>query len=100
LADCGFIVLAAPGQQPVRVLPPWTELKSVSLEIPDVHILDATPTPDQLRDFPFLSNWRDKFDHVIAIGMDRADFQGPFTPPPELSLVADQGYARLCRIQR
>ena len=93
-------LFAVPGQQPVRVLPPWTELKSPSLGSPDVHILDASGASDQIQAFPFLSDWREKFDYVIAIGMDREDFQGPFTPPPQLNLVADKGYARLYRIQR
>jgi hypothetical protein len=87
------------GQQPVRVLPPWTELKSATLSVPDIHIFDASSASDQARVFPFLSNWREKFDYVIAIGMDRENFQGPFTPPQQLSLVADKGYARLYRIQ-
>lgn len=93
-------LFAVPGQQPVRVLPPWTELKSPSLGSPDVHILDASGASDQIQAFPFLSDWREKFDYVIAIGMDREDFQGPFTPPPQLNIVADKGYARLYRIQR
>ena len=93
-------LFAVPGQQPVRVLPPWTELKSPTLLVPDVHVLDASPASDQVRAFPFLSGWREKFDYVIAIEMDREDIHGPFTPPQQLSLVADKGYARLYRIQR
>jgi hypothetical protein len=92
-------LFTVPGQQPVRVLPPWTELKSATLSVPDIHIFDASNASDQARVFPFLSNWREKFDYVIAIGMDREDFQGPFTPPQQLSLVANEGYARLYRIQ-
>ena len=93
-------LFAMPGQQPVRMLPPWTKLKSPSSIMPDVHILDASDASDQVRAFPYLSDWREKFDYVIAIGMDREDFNGPFTPPQQLILVADKGYARLYRIQR
>jgi hypothetical protein len=92
-------LFTVPGQQPVRVLPPWTELKSPTLTNPDVHILDASGASDQARAFPLLSDWCEKFDYVIAIGMDSEDFQGPFNPPQQLSLVADKGYARLYRIQ-
>ena len=92
-------LFAVPGQQPVRVLPPWADLKSPSLGSPDVHVLDASGAPDQMQAFPYLSDWREKFEYVIAIGMDLQDFQGPFNPP-QLKLVADKGYARLYRIQR
>ena len=92
-------LFAVPGQQPVRALPPWTELKSGTLEVPEIHLLDA-PWKLDTRSFRFLSDWSDRFDYVVAIGMDGVDFLGPFTPPPNLKLVADEGYARLYRIER
>ena len=92
-------LFATPGQHPVRMLPPW-KLNSRIFLVPDVHILDVSDEFYQAQAFPSLSDWREKFDYVIAIGMDREDFLGPFTPPQQLSLVADKGYARLYRIQR
>jgi hypothetical protein len=88
------------GQQPVRVLPPWTELKDPSSEAPDVHVLDAQPIPDGAEQFAYLRDWDRKFGYVLAMGMDKDDRQGPFTPPPQLRLVDDEGYARLYRIER
>jgi hypothetical protein len=93
-------LFAVPGQQPVRIIPPWTELKSLSLAVPDVHLLDPGAESDIPEEMSYLRDWWTKFDYVIAIQMDREDARGPFTPPRQLSLVDDEGYARLYRVER
>jgi len=93
-------LFAVPGQQPIKVLPPWSELKSQSLEPPDIHVLDTQGPSDLSQPFAYLRDWSKNFDYVLAIGMDEEDFQGPFTPSSTLSVVADEGYARLYRIDR
>ena len=92
-------IFAIEGQQPLRVVPPWTALKSETLQVPDVHTLDASPKTLEVGS-GLVTDWDQKFDYVVAVGMDHPDFLGPFNPPPQLKLVSDQGYARLYRIQR
>ncbi len=92
-------LFTVPGQQPLRVLPPWNELAVESSRIPDVHALDGSD-PDALRTDPYLRFWRTRFDFVILIGADQRDVAGPFRMPQGLVLVSDTGFARLYRISR
>jgi hypothetical protein len=93
-------IFTVPGQHPLRTLPPWTAANNTGApEVPDIHALDAPPgSADQ--NFRFLADWRDRYQYVLAMGMDCPDYRGPFTPPRELKLVSDEGYARLYRVER
>ncbi len=93
-------LFAVPGQQPVRLLPPWDALAPDSYTPPDVHAIDVPPSPDLLRTDPYLQDWDKRFDYVVLIGMDHEDRRGPFHPPAPLQLVSDDGYARLYRIAK
>ena len=93
-------LFTVPGQQPLRVLPPWSEIAVTSSRVPDAHVLDGPLTTDALKADPYLADWRRRFDYVLVIGGDLEDEGGPFVPPPQLQLVAGDGYARLFRIVR
>lgn len=93
-------LFTVPGQQPLRVLPPWNSLAVSSSLVPDVHVLDRTPTAGELDKDPYIAHWRDRFDYIIQIGADEQDKSGRFNPPPDLKLVADERYARLYQVVR
>jgi hypothetical protein len=94
-------LFATRGQQPVKVLPPWNTMMMNFIDVfPDVHVLDMGPKALGIMDDPYVQNWDKRFDYVIALGMDRDDYRGPFEPPSQLRLVSDNGYARLYRIVR
>lgn len=94
-------LFTARGKQPLRVLPPWT-----GIAVPEGWLV----TPNLLTDpglqarmgweAPYARSWRERFDFVLIVNADMPDVHGPFAPPPELQLVADEGFARLYRIQR
>ena len=48
----------------------------------------------------YLRAWRERFDYALVVNADLPDDLGPFVPPPELELVADEGFAQLYRIRR
>ena len=93
-------LFSVPGQQPLKILPPWTDLTPVLSAVPDMHVLDRALTPEVLQRDPYLRDWQKWFDYVIIIGMDHEDYQGPFVPPGQLRLVSDNGYARLYRVAK
>ena len=49
---------------------------------------------------PYLRAWRERFDFALVLNADMRDDNGPFTPPAGVELVADEGFARLYRIDR
>ena len=93
-------LFAVPGQQPLRVLPPWKVLSTPGSVVPDVHVLDRPPTALDLEHDPYIAHWRDRFDYIVLIGADQNDRNGPFNPPAGLTLAADERYAKLYRVVR
>ncbi|HEY2753059.1 hypothetical protein [Phenylobacterium sp.] len=92
-------LFTVPGQQPLRVLAPWSNLAVPSSAVPDAHVLDGHPTKSDLKADPYLADWRRSFDYVLVIGADLVDGDGPFTLPPHLRFVAGDAYARLFKIE-
>ena len=91
-------LFSVPGQQPLKILPPWTDLTPVLSAVPDMHVLDRSLTPEVLQRDPYLGDWKKWFDYVIIIGTDHEDYLGPFVPPDQLRLVSDNGYANLYQV--
>ncbi len=90
-------LFAIPGEQPVRILPPWNDLP---VEPSDIHAIESARSPQRLQAEPWLDGWDKKFDYVLLLGMNHEDEMGPFVPPPGLRLAADEGYARLYQVER
>jgi hypothetical protein len=86
------ILYWAPGKQPIRVLPPWSEISfpesglsaSIRLVEPDV-------------ESAYFRDWRRRFDYVLLLNADVGRGMD-ITTLPEISLVRDEGFARLYRI--
>jgi hypothetical protein len=92
-------LFAARGKQPVRVLPPWDEIAQQDAELVSMHLLQD-PDPDflQRHTATYVRWWRERFDYVLVLNADLPDHWGPPPTPPELEMVADEGFARLYRI--
>lgn len=93
-------LFSSPGKVPLRVRPPWNE----------VSVFEGGPVPlPFLTEFPddpwwnymvgYGRHWRDRFDYVLLLNADLPPAPGEEIPP-ELELVADEGFARLYRIRR
>lgn len=95
------ILFTARGEQPVRVLPPWNEIAVPTGAIVSVHALVDPKMYDLSKlHAPYVRLWRQRFDYVLVINADLPDAYGPFVPPPELKLLADDGFAQLYKISR
>ena len=91
-------LFAARGLQPLRVLGPWDRVvEHNGGDLASVSALTRSPLPD---DPSYIAGWRGRFDYVLVLNADMADWAGPFRPPPELTLVSDRGFAQLWRVAR
>ncbi len=95
-------LFSARGKQPVQVLPPWNDLVEPDGGVlPSVHALTRPAAyARDVGDARYLKNWRERFDYALVVNADMPDDDGPFAPPAGVELVADEGFARLYRIDR
>jgi len=90
-------LFTAAGKQPIRVLPPWDEIAVPEGPLADVNQIVE---PLAVRRFPYLADWRNRFDFVLVVNADIPNESGPMPSLPELRLISDQGFARLYEIKR
>jgi hypothetical protein len=89
-------LFAIPGEQPVRILTPGDTVETNIYDVPDVHVIEKTLSPQDSDSY--LRDWDKRFDYVVLIEMNHEDLRDPFDPPAPLQLVSDNGYAQLYRI--
>jgi hypothetical protein len=90
-------VFAESGKQPLRVLPPFSDIHEMSGGLP-VSVEDLqTGNTDAAN---FMPDWRDHFDYVLVVNADMGDDVVPLDQPitDGVCLVGDHGFARLYRI--
>jgi hypothetical protein len=92
-------IFTAAGKQPLRVLPPWTELAVPEGGIPSVDHLDD-PRMAAQSEYAYLTDWRRRFDYLLLVNADLPHRGRAIEQVPGISLVSDQGFARLYRIDR
>lgn len=90
-------LFSAIGKQPLRVRPPLDEVSVPDGMLYSAHLLTA-PAYEIPSDASYLKAWRTRFDYVLILNADMADRGGPIPALPELTLVADEGFAQLYRI--
>ncbi len=94
-------LFSARGKQPVRVLPPWSEIaasESGPFLLPWLARYPATPFADFW--FGYGREWRTRYDYLLVVAMDGAPPRSQALGDPALELIADEGFARLYRIRR
>jgi hypothetical protein len=88
------LLFADPGQQPLVVRPPYDRLSEpLGAAAPWQDLIDDPPTPPQLAAFPYLADWRTRFDYVLLLGPKAA---GP--TPIGLRLIRADEATSLYRI--
>lgn len=93
------ILFASRGKQPLRVLPPWDEIAGPdNTTAVSVHRLADAEHAVLPENTEYVRAWRTRFDYVLVLNADQPDDEGPMNMPPELELIADEGYAQLYRI--
>jgi hypothetical protein len=93
-------IFAEESQQPIAIIAPYRELEAV--RSPPLNYLDLTMSrlPDQeLEHFPYLADWREKFDFVLLLNAEGAPNLDHFLPD-QLQLVDRQGIAALFKVRR
>jgi hypothetical protein len=96
-------LFAAAGMQPLRVLPPWSEIALSAGAPPSVDRLDPharDPYPGPPVPAPYLRDWSDRFDYLVVINADVPNKYGPMPALANISLISDRGFARIYRIKR
>ena len=84
------------GKQPLRVLPPWD---AISVPEGPLAPVDKLGDPSTLAG-PYLGRWRECFDYILVVNADMPNAGGPLPASPAIAPVADEGFARLYRIDR
>src|ERR1700730_13689317 len=101
-----FVVLAVPqrqafvpslfaklGLQPVYVRPPWNEIASDDINIVSVHRLVGTSREAlEAMHGGYVVHWRDRYDYALVVNADIPDREGPMAMPPQMQLVAEDGF--------
>lgn len=90
-------LFAAAGKQPIRVKPPFDQISVSEGPLPSIDVLTdrAKAAP-----FRYLADWKRRFDYVLVLNADTPHESGLRPLPPELELIADEGFATLYRIRK
>jgi hypothetical protein len=92
-------IFAIDAQQPIRVLEPYRANMGAGAVPPNYQFLAAPNLPaDEMRHFPFIANWSDRFDYLLVLNAEGAGDLNHFLPD-KLELVDHQGLAALFRIK-
>jgi hypothetical protein len=93
-------LFATPGKQPLRVREPWQSFAAPEgLAAPVDYLTRFEETPETRYFYGFARNWQEHFDYVLVINADLPHRASEETPP-ELELVADEGFTKLYRTPR
>lgn len=93
-------VFATAGQQPLAVQPAWRNTAFPGHPPASIHALDGHGGGPWKIVAGYAACWRTHFDYALVINADLPDKDGPLRPPPGLKLIADEGFARLYKIDR
>ena len=89
------LLFADPSQQPVIVRPPYDSLAQPLGEVPPWRrLFDRPPTSADLAQYPYLADWRARFDYVLLVGPP------PGPAPPGLTLLRGADAVSLYRVLR
>jgi hypothetical protein len=94
------LLFSARSQQPIEILPPYSQsaVAEMNWGPPDYELLKADwKQPDVQAKFPYLRDWRSKFDFVLVLNAGGVPDRESFLSP-QLSLLADTDVAALYRI--
>jgi len=92
-------IFAEEYQQPIQIISPYREIEAV--RAPPLNYTDLANhnlPPEETSRFPFLSDWRSKFDYVLILNAEGAPDLDQFLPG-ELQLINRRGIAALLRVR-
>ncbi len=92
-------LFANPGKQVVQVRPPYASMAVPEGAIASVDRLGRPLSAADMHEFPYLILWR-CFDYILVTDADIPNAEGAMPAMPEVSLVEDDGFARLYAIRQ
>jgi hypothetical protein len=94
------LLFSSDNKQPLEVLPPYKDISvsNGSLPLYQGLALDDIPAKD-LKNFPYVGNWRSRFDYVLMLNAGLAGNLRNFLPD-RLELLDQTRFAALFRIKR
>jgi hypothetical protein len=94
------LLFSSEDKQPLEVLPPYKEISvsNGSLPLYQGLALDDIPARD-LKNFPYVANWRSRFDYVLVLNAGMAGDLRNFLPD-RLEWLDQTGIAALFRIKK
>ena len=94
------LLFSSNNKQPLEVLPPYKEISvsTGSLPLYQGLALDDIPARE-LKDFPYVANWRSRFDYVLVLNAGVAGDLRNFLPD-RLEWLDQTGFAALFRIKK
>lgn len=94
------LIFTQAGKQPLRVQSPWDQIAVPNGGRAPTFAVLRSPTEEWRRVAPYIDHWRERFDYALMLNADVLEAVDDEPTPKGLTLVADQGFARLYRIQR
>jgi hypothetical protein len=100
------LVFTTPGKQPLRVREPWKDISvpNGGRSPPFWALIPGAGKPALqriwLRDAPYIRHWRQRFDYALMLNCDVLEPVDRERAPEGLRLIADEGFARLYRVDR
>ncbi len=92
------LLFTIPGQQPLRVLPPYEQISMQIGSVPSYRLLGTEPLSRTERIlFPYLAGWERNFDYVLVLDAGGAPELAELMPT-RLSLISRSDMAALFRI--
>src|SRR5580704_10768012 len=93
-------IVAEESQQPIAIKEPYRELEAVRSPPLNYTDLSMSEVPEEeLAHFPYLRDWKEKFDYVLVLNAEGAPDLDHFLPN-QLQLVDRQGIAALFKIRK
>ena len=94
------LIFSMEGKQPLRVQQPWKEISVPNGGRSPTMAVLRRPTRGWLKVAPYVAHWRERFDYALMLNADVLEDVNKETVPEGMTLVANEGFARLYRIDR
>jgi hypothetical protein len=94
------LIFSMQGKQPLRVRAPWNEISVPNGGRSPTFSVLRRPTRGWLQIAPYIRHWRERFDYALMLNADVLEDINKEAVPEGMTLVANEGFARLYRIDR
>jgi hypothetical protein len=95
------LVFSMHGKQPIKVLEPWKRISVPNGGRSPTFATINSPNAKWLNEIaPYIKRWRQDFDYALMLNADVLEDVNKERVPEGMTLVADEGFARLYKIDR